>query len=145
MDNNNLNNQGQQGTDQGQFQNQNAYQQNPYQQSQYQQQNTYQQQNPYQQNPYQQPYQNSYQPDREVEDPVSFGDWMLTILIMCIPCVNVVMMFVWAFSSNTKKSKSNYFKAQLVWALIYIVVVVLLVIVMGASLGGISELFDTYY
>ena len=34
---------------------------------------------------------------------------------MMIPCVNIIMMFVWAFSSTEKKSKSNFFKAYLIF------------------------------
>lgn len=76
----------------------------------------------------QQPYQQMYQNDN-MEEPVSFGDWMLTMLLMMIPCVNIVMMFVFAFG-NGKKSKSNFFKASLVWALISVV----LCVVFGASI-----------
>lgn len=97
-------------------------------------QNTYQQ-NTYQQNTYQQPYQDAYQPDNAgLEEPVSFGDWMVSLLIMCIPCVNIVMMFIWAFGSGTKKSKSNFFKASLVWTLIWTVLSVIIVIAFSASL-----------
>lgn len=118
MDNNNLFdkdnlNQSQnqnQNSDQGQFQ-------QPYQQqTTYQQPN--QQQTTYQQSTYQQPYQTA---DSELEEPVSFADWMLTSLIMIIPCVNIIMLCVWAFGSGTKKSKSNYCKAMLVWMLIGVV------------------------
>ncbi|MDE7323202.1 MAG: hypothetical protein K2N73_10890 [Lachnospiraceae bacterium] len=119
MDNNNLLNQGNQNGDQGQ-----PYQQQPYQ--------NYQQ-------PYQQPYQQQYQQqqpyqsaDTELEEPVSFADWMVTTLILCIPCLNIIMMFVWAFGSGTKKSKSNYFKAMLVWALISIVLMIVFVATYGA-------------
>lgn len=114
---------------QEQFQQQ-AYQQQPYQNFQ---QQTYQQ--PYQQ-PYQQQYQNVYPTDGELEEPVSFGEWMLTTLILCIPCVNIIMMFVWAFGSSTKKSKSNYFKAMLAWALISIVLSIVIMIVFGASFAA---------
>lgn len=124
MDNNNLFNQGNQNGDQGQ------YQQQPYQQ-------------PYQQQPYQQPYQQQpYQSgdNGELEEPVSFADWMVTTLILCIPCLNIIMMFVWAFSSGTKKSKSNYFKAMLVWALISIVLMIVFIATYGAiffsAMGG---------
>lgn len=55
----------------------------------------------------------SKQPDNE--EPVTVLEWFITFLILCIPCVGIVMMFVWAFSSKTKKSKSNYFKVQLIW------------------------------
>ena len=121
MDNNNMYNQ-----DQQQFQQQTEQQQF--------------QQQPYQQQPYQQaPYQQtSYQdPTNELEEPVTFGEWMITMLVM-IPCVNIVMMFVWAFG-NGKKSKSNYFKAALVWALIGIVISILFTVIFGATFAGIMN------
>lgn len=70
------------------------------------------------------------------------ADWMVTTLIMCIPCVNIIMMFVWAFGSSAKKSKSNYFKAMLVWMLISIVLVIIMLIVSG---GIVALLGNTYY
>ena len=85
----------------------------------------------------QQPYQQMYQNDN-MEEPVSFGDWMLTMLLMMIPCVNIVMMFVFAFG-NGKKSKSNFFKASLVCALISVVLSVVFgasIVAMLASLGA---------
>ena len=122
MDNNNMYNQ-----DQQQFQQQpeqQQFQQQPYQQQ------------PYQQAPYQQ---TSYQdPTNELEEPVTFGEWMITMLVMMIPCVNIVMMFVWAFG-NGKKSKSNYFKAVLVWALIGIVISILFTVIFGATFAGIMN------
>lgn len=137
MDNNNMYGQGNQNANQGQPQQ--PYQQAPEQN--FSQQYTNQ---AYQQ-PYQQPqqsYQQSYQPDGDLEEPVSFGDWMLSILLMTIPCVNIIMMFVWAFGSGTKKSKSNYFKAVLVWTLIWTV----LTIIMMVGLGGIIAAFsESYY
>ncbi len=86
---------------------------------------SYQQQQYYQQPPYQQ--QAPYQPDSGLEEPVSFANWMLTKLVMLIPIVNIIMLFVWAFG-NTKRSKSNYFKATLAWAIIWIVVAALIAI-----------------
>lgn len=77
MDNNNMFDQGQE-------------QQPQFQQQQFQQQ-------PYQQQPYQQqaPYQ---APTGDLEEPVSFGEWMITLLIMMIPCVEYrhdVRMGIW--------------------------------------------------
>ena len=48
------------------------------------------------------------------EEAVSVKEWLLTYLILLIPCVGTIMLFVWAFSSSEKKSKSNYFKAILI-------------------------------
>ncbi|MDE6881968.1 MAG: hypothetical protein K2P48_02510 [Lachnospiraceae bacterium] len=73
-------------------------------------QNTYQ--NTYQ-NAYQNPYQNNSQ--MELEEPVKISEWVLAMVLMMIPCVNIIMMFVWAFSSTEKKSKSNFFKAYLIF------------------------------
>ena len=122
MDNNNMFDQGQE-------------QQPQFQQQQFQQQ-------PYQQQPYQQqaPYQ---APTGDLEEPVSFGEWMITLLIMMIPCVNIVMMFVWAFG-NSKKSKSNYFKESLVWALISIVIMILFMVIGGATFAGIMNQVSYY-
>jgi len=143
MDNNNMYGQGNQNTDQGQPQQQPYQQQAPEQNfsQQYSQsyQKPYQQQQPYQQQPYQQ---QSYQPDSELEEPVSFGDWMLSILLMTIPCVNIVMIFVWAFGSGTKKSKANYFRAMLVWTLIWTVLTIIMMIGIGGMIAALSE---SYY
>lgn len=85
-----------------------------------------------------QPYmqQQAYQPQMngDVEEPVSVGEWIVSLLIMMIPCVNLVMMFVWAFGSGAKKSKSNYFKASLIFALAVIVIYIIIFVVFGASM-----------
>ena len=100
------------------------------------------QQQQYQQQPYQQ--QPAYQASTgDLEEPVSFGEWMITLLIMMIPCVNIIMMFVWAFG-NSKKSKSNYFKASLVWALIGIVIMILFMAIGGATFAGIMNQVSYY-
>ena len=110
-------------------------QQQAYQQDQFQQQPYQQPYQNFQQPPYQQPYQQHvYQPENDLEEPVSFGDWMVTLLIILfVPCVNLIMLCVWAFGSNTKKSKANFAKAALVWTLIYVVVCIVMVVVFGAA------------
>ena len=113
-----------------------AYQNNDYQNSGYQGGNY--QNNGYQNSSYQGGYQNgtytgnayqsygtnyqqyntaaSYQNGQmELEEPVKISEWVLAMVLMMIPCVNIIMMFVWAFSSTEKKSKSNFFKAYLIF------------------------------
>lgn len=46
---------------------------------------------------------------------VSTKDWMITYLIMIIPLVNIIMLFVWAFSSTENPNKANWAKARLIW------------------------------
>ena len=114
----------------------------PSQQTQYQQpqQNTYQQpQQPQQQ--YQQPQQTTYQapippiaqPQYQQQNrvqqsafpPIKTGEWMLTMFLMSIPLVGSIMLFVWAFSSGTNPSKSNWAKATLIWGVIAGILIVI--------------------
>ena len=84
-------------------------------------------------------YGNMYQ---EVKDEVSVKEWLITMLIMSIPIVNFVMTFVWAFGSNTKPSKANFFKASILMAVITIAVIIVLSLMFGWSLGGLSEVTE---
>ncbi len=63
--------------------------------------------------------------------PVTVGNWLLTSLLLCIPLVNIILLFVWAFGSNTPISKANWAKAALLWVLISAVVYVLLLVVIA--------------
>ena len=118
MDNNNMYNHGQQ----SQEQQEGVFQQQTYQQ------------------PYQQPYQNNSM-GNDTEQPMSYGEWMLTLLLLAIPCVNIIMLFVWAFSSGTPKSKSNFFKAYLIFAAIGLGIGLLISIVAGGAVFAmLSEL-----
>ena len=67
---------------------------------------------------------------------VTMKDWIITLLIMCVPIVNLVMPFVWAFGSGTNPSKANFFKAQIVLAVIGIILWFLFFGAIFASLMG---------
>lgn len=74
----------------------------------------------------------AYQSPAPVAPVVSVKEWMLAMLIMCIPIVNIIMMFVWAFG-NGNPSKQNYFKAALLWTAIVIVLYIIIgVVIVGA-------------
>ena len=57
----------------------------------------------------------------ENPEPVSMKEWIITMLILMIPLVNLVMPFVWAFGGSANPSKANFFKAQIIFALVGIV------------------------
>ena len=64
---------------------------------------------------------------------VSIKEWLITNLIMMIPLVNIVMMLVWAFGSNTNPNKANYFKAALIlFAIVMVIYLVLAVVLFGS-------------
>lgn len=83
------------------------------------------------------PQQGYVQPENTLEEPVTLGEWMVSFLLMLIPCVNLILMFVWAFSSSEKKSKSNFFKAALIWYGICIVLSVIFVLSMGVGMASV--------
>lgn len=71
---------------------------------------------------------------------VSTADWFLTILITAIPIVGFVMLFVWAFGSNTRPSKANWAKATLLWLLVGIVIYGFIAAIFGFAI--LSSLVD---
>jgi ABC-type multidrug transport system permease subunit len=45
---------------------------------------------------------------------ISLGEWIITFIVLCIPLVNIIMLFVWGFSSGTNPSKQNFCRAALI-------------------------------
>lgn len=121
----------QSGQAQGQpSQGQNAYQQPPYQQT------------PYPQQGYQYPqgnYTPNYSGQYENNEQMTVGDWIVTYLLMLIPIANLVLLFIWAFGSDTKKSKKTWAKATLIFMAVGIILGILLSILV--AIAGFS-MFD---
>jgi len=65
---------------------------------------------------------------------VSTSEWVLTYLIAAIPIVGLVMLFVWAFGSETNPNKANWAKAGLIWAAIIIGIYIVFAMVFGAAI-----------
>ncbi|MCP1308948.1 hypothetical protein [Paenibacillus tyrfis] len=69
---------------------------------------------------------------------ITVKDWLVTLLILIIPVVNLIMLFVWAFGGGANPSKSNYAKAALIWMVIgfvlYLIVGVLFIGLIGSSM-----------
>ncbi|MBF4692862.1 hypothetical protein [Fusibacter ferrireducens] len=80
-------------------------------------------------------YTNQYQENRNISEIVSMKEWIITLLILCIPIVNIVMPFVWAFSSATNPSKANFFKAQLIMA---VAIIIIWFLFLGSIVGNIT-------
>ena len=66
----------------------------------------------------------------ENNDVVTTGNWIITYLIMCIPLINIIMLFVWAFGGGAQASKANWAKASLIWL---VIVFILTLLVLAAS------------
>lgn len=81
-------------------------------------------------------------PEPYKEEPMTVGQWMITLLVMMIPCVNIIMAFVWAFGSGNV-SRKNYFKAYLIFMAIVYAIMFVLVIALSVGMASMSgnELF----
>ncbi len=74
-----------------------------------------------------------------LEQTVSVGEWLITLLLASIPVVNIVMLLIWAFSENTKLSKANWAKATLIWLIIVVAFYFFVAVLIVGSLGFISR------
>ena len=74
---------------------------------------------------------------RKTASEMSVGEWLISMLIMIIPIVNIVMLFIWGFGGPDPRR--NYARASLIWMAICIGLVVLfygVVIVLFFSVNG---------
>ncbi len=68
--------------------------------------------------------------DDQYSTPISVKDWLITLLIFAIPIVGIIMMFVWAFSSDVNINKKNFSKAYLIFIGIMIALMIIFYIIM---------------
>ena len=77
------------------------------------------------QNQYQYQNQNQNYVAQKNQSTISIGDWVVTFILLIIPLVNIIMLFVWAFGGSTPESKANFAKAQLIFWLISVILIVI--------------------
>jgi uncharacterized membrane protein YvbJ len=95
------------------------------------------------------PPQNQYAPPQAAPAPivqnihtyqrnetVTMGEWFVFFLLMCIPIVNIIMLFVWAFGSDTKPSKANLCKLQLLLMAIGLGLALIIGIITAVTIGS---------
>lgn len=66
--------------------------------------------------------------------PMSFGDWIKTLLLQIIPFVNIIMLFIWAFGSKTNLNKKNFSRAYLLLMAIVIVLYIIIFVLFAGSM-----------
>jgi len=67
---------------------------------------------------------------------VGVGEWFWMILVSAIPVVGLIMALVWAFGNDGSTTKSNFYKAALLWAVIAIVLSIIISII--AAVVGVA-------
>lgn len=94
--------------------------------------------------PQQMPYQNMYysapvNPMQEDMAPVtSIGTYILWFLLSCIPVVNIIVLIVFAIDGSNK-NRANYYRAQIIWAVIVTVVALVLCALFGRVFVTLGE------
>lgn len=68
--------------------------------------------------------------------PMTVGQYLITFLITCIPLVGLIMLFVWAFGSDTNINKRNYARAMLIVAAILVVLNIIFVSFISSFIGS---------
>ena len=71
----------------------------------------------------------NYQPIQPQQDPntcvMTIKDWIITLVVSAIPCVGIVMLFVWAFGEGNENRK-NFCKAYLIFTVVLFVLMMIL-------------------
>jgi hypothetical protein len=78
----------------------------------------------------QQPPAYSGQPGSE---PLRVGQYIGMLLLMCVPILNIILLFVWSFGGSVNLNKKNFARASLILGAIGLI----LSIVFGAALSSI--------
>lgn len=56
---------------------------------------------------------------------MSLKDWMITLLLLLIPIVNIVMLIIWSVDSNTNENRKHFAWAQLIYMGIGLVITII--------------------
>ena len=80
-----------------------------------------------------------YDTVEQTSNGMTVGEWLITMLILIIPIVNIVMLFIWGFGNPDPRR--NYARASLIWMAIGIV---LMIIFYGVVFAFIYSSFSSY-
>lgn len=81
-------------------------------------------------------YEQGYQESADTA-PLSMGEWVLTLLLMSIPCVNIILCCVWAFGKNGNVNRRNFCRAELIFIGIGTAFgIIMMIVIMTAAIGS---------
>lgn len=67
---------------------------------------------------------------------VGVGQWLITLLLLCIPLVNIILIIKWAVDKTTLPSKKNFARAQLVMIVLSMMLSILFMAIMGSVVAS---------
>ena len=73
--------------------------------------------------------------------PLGVGQYIGMFLLMCVPILNIVLLFMWSFGKAVNINKRNFARASLVLAAIGLI---LWIVLGGAIMGAMSDMIGGY-
>lgn len=68
----------------------------------------------------------------ELAEVITVKDWLLTLLLLALPLVNIIMLCIWSFSDNVNPNKKSFARAELIWIAIATVLSTIFTIIIVA-------------
>ena len=92
-------------------------------------------------------YQQAYAPPQPTaysgqtgSEPLRVGQYIGMLLLMCVPILDVILLFVWSFGGSVNLNKKNYARAMLIVCAIGLILSIIfgaaLTSIIGELLGG---------
>lgn len=78
---------------------------------------------------------------QESDVPLRVGQYVGMFLLMCVPILNIVLLFMWSFGHTANLNKRNFARASLILTAIGII---LWIILGGAIMGAMSQMTGGY-
>jgi hypothetical protein len=91
---------------------------------------------PFQQQAYATP-QSAACPGQPGDKPLRVGQYIGMLLLMCVPILNIILLFVWGFGSSANLNKKNFARAALILCAIMLIIWIVAGGIIGGSLGSI--------
>ena len=66
--------------------------------------------------------------EQPIDAPLRVGQYIGMFFLLCIPLVNIILLFVWAFGNTVNYNKRNFARAYLILTLIAAVITILCMI-----------------
>jgi hypothetical protein len=79
---------------------------------------------------------NNFNNQSPLTKPMTFGDWIKTLLLQLIPVVNIILLFIWAFGNNVNINKKNFSRAYLLFMAIGIVIYIIIFVLILSTGSG---------
>lgn len=83
----------------------------------------------------------AYTEERPAYKELSLGQWLLTLLLIAIPIVNLIVLCIWAFGGDNPRKKFS--QAYLIWIGISIVIGVIFALISIFFFSNVVD--DSYY